>query len=122
MSETDDIRDDVFHAGSSRIVKKEYEQRLVARRIAEDDAFTSHQAVNLPTIKAEPNNPFLDNRAQQAVFTASIPAPPTINGQDSPFSMMVGSNPNIIQRDYNQHVMDDRRVVWVTKWVDYSNR
>ena len=119
MSDTDDVA----HSSAARTVKKEYEHRLAGRRIDEDEVFTSHQAVNAATVKTETNHLFLDNRAQPTLFTAPLAAPSTTrHALNSPYSPMLDSNPRMIRRDYNQHVMNDRRVVWVTKWVDYSNK
>ena len=133
MSETEDV----FNPATSRTVKREYENpanifgqpasrtvkkenRLSARRISENEAF------NAPPASYQPN-PFVDNR-QQSIFGIPRETPvlhqPQVANQvtNNSYAILVGQHPNMVRHDYNQHIMEARRIVWITKWVDYSNR
>ena len=104
MSDVEDAKDDVFQPSSSRpsLVKQEYGGR--PRSIQEDKV--AH---------VQSRNPFVAQTANYKTPARSLTAAFAQSSTYAEFGEEMRNN-------YNNFVMENNLVVWVTKWVDYSNR
>ena len=131
MSDVEDAKDDVFQPSSSRpsLVKQEYGGR--PRSAKEDKPFPVQsrnpflaQTANYKT----PARSLAASFAQSSTLPSPVPitAPESLPGltPDNSLQYMAayGRFGEEMRNNYNNYVMESNLVVWVTKWVDYSNR
>ena len=131
MSDVEDAKDEVFQPSSTRpsLVKQEFGVR--PRSIKEDEPF---QAQSRNPFVAQTTNYKTPARSLAASFAQSStrPSPMPITTPESlpgltpesslQYMTAYGGFGEEMRKNYNNFVMENNLVVWVTKWVDYSNR
>ena len=147
LSESEDVKDEVFQPSGPRSFKKEYDQRLVRRSIAEEPAFNQpamNQSYHITQRYQGIENRKSDNTGNNLSLASSTGysnrIPNLCVPQNSPqtrrnpalnptslipnpsYSLMPTTSPRVCRSYYSHQIMEERKVVWVTKWVDYSNK
>ena len=143
MSEADDVRDDVFrHSVRQDAVKKEnrtFSERTLSNQfqnVKRELSMDPPRPPNKPNQTYVPSTHFGQNFKRELSMDpprhvnkpnlAFMPPPNTPsqlikNEVKNPFSIMA-PDMGSMRRGYNQIIMEENRVIWVTKWVDYSNK
>ena len=122
MSETDDVP---RHLVRQDAVKKE--NRTFSERTLSNQFQNVKRKLSMDPPK-QANTPNLTHTSNLTLCMPPQNTPSQLvkNEIKNPFSIMspnMGS-PNMVsvRRGYNKIIMEENRVIWVTKWVDYSNK